>query len=222
MPPEGWEKRLDWILRTVPFWHQQPGIEDWDGPTGEPRGDVMLQTVDEFVGLCEFFAKHDIRSYMEIGIWTGRLISSLDYIFQFDRKYAIDILYPSKERHLPIHLPNETILFVGSSVSLAAQQWRQQLGHIDFVMIDGDHTYKGVKMDFEMQSLHPHRFLGFHDLVEYWSEKYGAATGANPDDCGVKQLWSELVGEKVEIIRPVRELGLDFPLLGIGILSSGH
>lgn len=47
----------------------------------------------------------------------------------------------------------------------------------DFVFIDGDHTYEGVKADWEAyRSLAP--MIGFHDI-------------AHPD-CGVAQLWNEI------------------------------
>lgn len=209
----GWEKRLDWVLRTTPFWHHQPGIEKWDTAEYRPHGDVMLQTVDEFVGLVEFFAANNIRSYLEIGTWTGRLISALHYIFQFDRIYAMDILEPATDQSLPMRLPIGTNLYVGYSTSADGVAWRRSLGHIDFVMIDGDHSYEGVRRDFEIQSSMPHRFLGFHDLIEPWE--------ADPSyRCEVWRLWRELEGRKTEIIRPVREIGLDHALLGIGIWAK--
>lgn len=48
---------------------------------------------------------------------------------------------------------------------------KQQLnGHpLDFLMIDGDHAYKGVKMDFEMYSplVRPGGLIAFHDICQH-------------------------------------------------------
>lgn len=52
---------------------------------------------------------------------------------------------------------------------------------VDFLFIDGDHTYEGVKNDFEMYApLAGSGVIAFHDL---------ATRGV---DCGVTQLWDEL------------------------------
>lgn len=48
---------------------------------------------------------------------------------------------------------------------------KQQLGGrpLDFLMIDGDHTYDGVKMDFEMYSplVRPGGLIAFHDICQH-------------------------------------------------------
>jgi predicted O-methyltransferase YrrM len=55
---------------------------------------------------------------------------------------------------------------------------------IDFLFIDGDHTYEGVKMDFEMYSPSVKKggIVAFHDIVTHPSE-----TG-----CEVSKLWEEM------------------------------
>jgi len=44
--------------------------------------------------------------------------------------------------------------------------------HIDFLFIDADHTYEGVKKDFEMYSplVRERGIIAFHDIVEYPKE----------------------------------------------------
>jgi predicted O-methyltransferase YrrM len=55
---------------------------------------------------------------------------------------------------------------------------------IDFLFIDGDHTYEGVKRDFEMYSplVKKGGIVAFHDIVPHPSE-----TG-----CEVSKLWEEM------------------------------
>ena len=55
---------------------------------------------------------------------------------------------------------------------------------IEFLFIDGDHTYEGVKTDFEMYSplVRPGGVVAFHDIVQHRSE-----TG-----CEVDRFWNEI------------------------------
>ena len=100
--------------------------------------------------------------------------------------------------------------FWGNSDSPEFHTWRDSLGHIDLVMIDGDHRYKGVRKDFEINRRYPHRFLAFHDI-----------TGSNRWTTGVAKFWNELnEGHKWEMCRPHAEIGLDHSVMGIGIWSE--
>lgn len=58
---------------------------------------------------------------------------------------------------------------------------------IDFLFIDGDHTYAGVKQDFEMYRdfVADGGIIAFHDIVEH----------PNDPDCEVDELWMELKQE---------------------------
>jgi predicted O-methyltransferase YrrM len=59
---------------------------------------------------------------------------------------------------------------------------RDQL--LDYLFIDGDHTYAGVKRDFEMYGpfVRSGGIVAFHDIVEHKSHR----------DCGVDKFWNEL------------------------------
>jgi predicted O-methyltransferase YrrM len=64
-------------------------------------------------------------------------------------------------------------------------------GGIDFLFIDGDHTYEGVKKDFETYGplVRKGGFVAFHDIVEHPKE-----TG-----CEVNRFWNEVKqGRKCE------------------------
>jgi predicted O-methyltransferase YrrM len=57
-------------------------------------------------------------------------------------------------------------------------------GNVDFLFIDGDHRYEGVKRDFEMYSplVRRERIIAFHDIVPEPPENVG----------GVPDFWNEI------------------------------
>lgn len=61
---------------------------------------------------------------------------------------------------------------------------------IDFLFIDGDHTYEGVKQDFEMYKplVAENGIIAFHDIVDH----------PNEPECNVDRFWSE-IKEKYEV-----------------------
>ncbi|HYW53982.1 MAG TPA: class I SAM-dependent methyltransferase [Dongiaceae bacterium] len=178
--------------------------------TGAPAVDCILQNRDELIEFCEWIDEQRIRSYLEIGIWTGRLLTFLHRVFAFDVVAACDTLEASS-CGLTVSVPADAKLFVGDSHSAQFSRWRAELGSIDLVVIDGDHSYEAVHRDFEIQRSHPHRFLAFHDIV-----------GADASTAGVRRFWDERDDERIEIVQPHRELGGSLTM-GIGILpaSSG-
>ena len=177
---------------------------------GEPLEDCILQNREELIRLCEFIEAQGVRSYLEIGLWTGRLLSTLHRLFAFDLVAGCDDGY-AQRKGLPLTLPPETHLFKGNSASPDFEHFRRDLGAVDLVLIDGNHHYAGVRQDFEQQRRHPHRFLALHDI-----------TGANRHTTGVARWWGEIEGgRKVELLQPHGELGLDSSVMGIGIWSAG-
>lgn len=177
--------------------------------TGAPAEDVVLQNRAELAALCRWIEAEGIRSYLEIGVWTGRLVSTLHRLFDFDRVAAADIGW-ARHLGLQIRVPFGCAWFEGDSRSAAFAEWRAGLGPVDLVLIDGDHSYAGVKADFEMQRRQPHQWLAFHDI-----------TGAHPSTAGVRRLWAELEGQKVELKRPNPDLGEAVSSMGIGLWRAG-
>lgn len=169
-----------------------------------PLDDCILQNREELIGLCEHIAAQGIRRYLEIGIWTGRLISTLHRLFDFDVVAAAD-LGVAEGLGLPLRLPFGATFFRGDSTSTAYRQWRSGLGPLDLVLIDGDHSYAGVRRDFEINRAFPSRWLAFHDIL-----------GGEPSTEGVGIFWRELAGDKIEIVRPHLELGRR-STMGIGL-----
>lgn len=90
---------------------------------------------------------------------------------------------------------------------------KESLGgrHIDLLFIDGDHTYEGVKADFEMYSplVRPAGLIVFHDIV---------ISPPHPD-CRVYEFWGE-VKARYRSIELVDRDGFDV-WGGLGILVQG-
>lgn len=78
---------------------------------------------------------------------------------------------------------------------------------IDFLFIDGDHSYDGVRMDFENYGpmVNAGGAIAFHDIVQ--SPRHVAA------GCFVGQFWEALPGNKLEL-----KSGADWG--GIGVLLT--
>ena len=76
---------------------------------------------------------------------------------------------------------------------------------VDFLFIDGDHTYEGVKADYQMYRhiVKSGGWIGFHDIKDTPFHRRA--------NCRVDLLWSELEGNKVEFVDMSSELG------GIGL-----
>jgi predicted O-methyltransferase YrrM len=82
---------------------------------------------------------------------------------------------------------------------------------IDFLFIDGDHTYEGVRADYEnyAQLVRPDGLVGFHDIVPGRPELVGA----------VPEFWQELKrsGETQEIVEDWGQGGY-----GIGLIRCNE
>ncbi|MBI3928142.1 MAG: hypothetical protein HY319_21545 [Armatimonadetes bacterium] len=183
-----WDAFTDWMYRSV----------------GVPE-DCILQNREELIGLCEFIHEHEVRSFLEVGIWTGRLTRALHEVFRFDKVAACDIGLAEKYG-LKIELPAEAEFFRGSSQTREYEEWRRSFGPVDLVFLDAEHTAEALRRDFEINRDLPHRFLAFHDIT---SGLYGTTE--------VRDFWQSLSGNKLEIVRPHPEVGARESRMGIGI-----
>lgn len=192
-------------LADVRFWDKD--TDSFFRSNGAPIIDQALQNRLEIIELCKWIEKNNIRSYLEIGVWTGRLISALHAIFSFDTVAAVD-LGDALDFGFEIHLPEETLFFEGDSQSPVYVNWRKRIEAIDLVFIDANHDYTAVVADFEVNKDLPNKYLAFHGIA-----------GSPYVGVGVKKFWEELEGNKHEIILPHDDAGLEFSTMGIGIWS---
>jgi predicted O-methyltransferase YrrM len=124
--------------------------------------------------------------------------------------YRIPIMRRLKQQGQKLHLMRTNSHSVETSLRL---QGILQNAKIQFLFIDGDHSYDGVKQDFEMYSplVAPGGIIGFHDIVKapvaaggevniFWNEiKPGfrhreIIADSNQVTCGIGLLFLENAG----------------------------
>lgn len=175
-----------------------------------------LQVECEIARLIQIVAGLRPKSIIEIGTANGgtlflfskvaapgAVLISLDLRNQ---KYRRPLYLKFSENGQQIHL-----LRANSHENSTLERTKQILpyGTVDFLFIDGDHTYEGVKRDFEMYSplVKDGGIIAFHDIVKFPPREVYEQ---------VNQFWSE-VREKFngsEIIRDPAQSGC-----GIGYIE---
>ncbi len=93
-------------------------------------------------------------------------------------------------------------------------------GNLDVLYLDGDHSYEGVKTDFELFSplVRPGGIIVFHDIVPDFRTRYGIETPSWVG--GVPQFWAELKSKYTRVEELIEDVGQDG--CGIGILHWPH
>ena len=181
-----------------------------------------IQIRGEIKELLQFLEKVKPKRVLEIGTATGGTLYLLCNVVSNNATIlSIDLpggsfggeFFPDWK--LPIYKSfarddqNIHILRSNSHDNKTLEQIRKILGEnkIDFLLIDGDHSYEGVKKDFEMYAplVSNEGIIAFHDI------KSGPASEVG----GVPQFWNEIRSGY-----PHAEIIDDFlsPSYGIGIL----
>lgn len=183
----------------------------------------MVQNHKEILEATRFVRSLGIENFMEIGtdqggtfaIWSKLAVGdgirvSLDLPHGEFGRPDYDVV--KRDNYLR-SLGKNVHMIHGDSHSLEAKEKISSvLGDtkLDFLFIDGDHTYEGVKDDFEhyKKYVKPGGWIGFHDIKDTDFHR-----GAN---CRVDLLWNELEGEKIEYLETRPAFGAHYG--GIGFI----
>lgn len=154
--------------------HEQPEIVKKNG-----GGLLIWQYPNQFSKYLCLLQQFPIASYIEIGCrWGGTFVLTTEYLKRFNtvtKSVAVDLI-DSPVLEYCERQPETQFLKMNSQ----HDDFKNYIQHntFDVIFIDGDHTYNGVKSDYEL-SKHAGNIYVFHDIV-------------NAACHGVVQFWNEL------------------------------
>jgi cephalosporin hydroxylase len=158
------------------------------------------QVESEYCDLVSWVSQQNPHVILEIGTAKGATLLAWSRIAS-ELVISVDLPggihgggYPAiKERlfrEFTVGRPGvEMLIYRGDSHNLALRdQIKAAIGGrtIDFLFIDGDHTYRGVSHDFELWAplVMPGGHVAFHDILPHRELK----------DCEVDRFWQEIKG----------------------------
>ena len=179
-----------------------------------------IQSRNEFISLLRTISNSRPARLLEIGTASGGTLFMFTRIASDEaRIVSVDLPggtfgggYPP--RKIPLYnafaLPGQRLKLIRAD-SHATETFEQVKDcfdeqPVDFIFIDGDHTYEGVRKDFEMYKklIKNGGFIAFHD-TEYAE--------------GVSRFWSEIKGQYENKWEFISDKG---PRYGIGLLQINH
>lgn len=160
------------------------GYRLWDGQRTH-----LMQNPWELTDFIFSLKQHEIdtgkkiSTFLEIGFASGLNNSILNKFFKFQHIVGLDLFSSNLNGSnlLANMMWKNLILIAGNTRSQRTIDLSKKLGPYDFIFIDADHTYEGVKFDFENYSplLNDDGVVGFHDID-------------CPDWPGINKFWNEL------------------------------
>jgi autotransporter strand-loop-strand O-heptosyltransferase len=180
----------------------------------------MVQNHKEIFEAAEHFKSQGVKNFMEIGTDQGGSFAIWSKLSEDGIRISVDLPHgPYGRPDYNEYDRDEYLRSLGSNVttiwgSSHDESIKERVSNIlngeklDFLFIDGDHTYEGVKQDYEMykEFVKQGGWIGFHDIKD--TEYHRNA------NCGVDKLWSELKGNKVEFLEDMSAYG------GIGFIQN--
>ncbi len=182
-----------------------------------------LQKQSEILGLVEIVKHLKPSTICEIGAAGGgttfllahaaprdAVIVTVDLIFSERRKAALKKFAIGEQKIFCLEKDShrqETVTDVSNCLPG---------GKLDVLYLDGDHSYEGVKADFDLFSplVKPGGIIVFHDIVPDFKTRHGIQTTSYAG--GVPQFWQELKAVHKNVEELVEDSAQDG--YGIGIL----
>ena len=180
---------------------------------------IPIQIREEIKSLLLILDKVKPKVILEIGTSRGGTL----FLFSYITHKEATLISVDLNQHLWVRILLEYILkgkqkiFLIQGDSHSIETLRKIEGilrdnKVDFLFIDADHSYEGVKKDFEIYSplVRKGGIIAFHDIIP----DYYAKRGIKPSS-GVYKFWNEIKGkyEHLEIIKDRNQDGF-----GIGVL----
>jgi predicted O-methyltransferase YrrM len=158
-----------------------------------------LQKRAEILGLLRLVQELRPRALMEIGSANGGTLFLLTRVAEPDaRLLSLDLApTPARLAVFPTFAragQQLTCLQGDSHTPVALGQVKEWLGggRLDFLFIDGDHSYEGVSRDYAMYGplVRPGGLIAFHDIVPDFHTRHGLPSSSCAG--GVPRFWAEL------------------------------
>lgn len=203
---EGTEPAIEDLLHTTGYWviesaewlqeDRATGNRPYRGVgvvPGQYQGYGTYQSINavqeynSMLSLCKELREKDIDSVLEIGSKRGGSFYLWTRALQPDLAISIDINFINRRAEFFERFSDvQTFCIENHSTSHTCINEVHELLHefdhsgLDFVYIDGDHSYEQVKEDFETYEsfIDGKGFIGLHDISHHGT--------------GVPRLWSEL------------------------------
>ena len=174
------------------------------------------QYPQELAQYLEFIYDHssEIKSYFELGIEGGgtfQLVAALLKAIHGDEAQSVGLDIKLKDPPIVYASENDNVSVVQTpSVDYTFED------DYDLILIDGDHTYAGVKADYEKAVNHC-KYLALHDI--YLPQEHYITDAGSEYAPGVSILWNE-IKDKHPIVAEISNTNPCFKLpVGIGILK---
>ena len=141
-------------------------------------GLLIWQYPNQFSKYIVLLKSLNIKSYLEIGCrWGGTFVLTCEYLSRFnvlDKCVAVDIIDSPVSAYCSTS-PNKTFICMNSTSDEFKEYMKGNM--FDAIFIDGDHSYEGVKNDYEMAKYNGNVYI-FHDIhsmacpgvVKFWNE----------------------------------------------------
>lgn len=226
-----WSERIakrSWYTRQAKaFRGELERATSLDEKIAHARGSKVFaanQKQAEIRGLLERVGATPARRVVEIGAFEGGTLSLLAQAAAPNaRILSLDINFSDYQLHsYPLFArSHQEIRCVTADTHdqgtvEVVRRWLQS-EMLDVLFIDGDHSYAGVKSDFDMYSpfVRPSGLVAFHDIHPDFKTRYGRPT---KNDVGeVPKFWAELATKYPDRVELIEDDGQDG--YGIGIIQ---
>jgi predicted O-methyltransferase YrrM len=155
-----------------------------------------LQVKSEIAELCRIVQEANPKTIVEIGSASGGTLFLFTHVTCPERIISVDLPsgtfgggYPFWKIPLFKSLAKKNVVQLIRADSHREETFGEITSllkgkEVDFLFIDGDHTYQGVKQDFQMYSplVRKGGIVAFHDIV----------THDSASDCEVDKFWNEI------------------------------